>query len=639
MAVPRIHPATIEEVKERVDIVEIVSEHVVLKKRGKNYLGLCPFHNEKTPSFTVNPAKQFYHCFGCGAGGNGFKFLMEIGKQGFAEVVLDLARRYQVNIQTLEPEKGEQFERELSIKEQLYEILAIATSFFEHALRQPQGQTALDYVQHQRKLDGATIQKFQLGYAPAGWETLYQYLVEQKRYPVSLVEQAGLIKPRQKGNGFYDQFRDRLMIPIRDLQGRVIAFGSRTLTGQEPKYLNSPETLLFNKGKTLYGFDQAKQAIASANRAIIVEGYFDVIAMQTHGLEETVAVLGTAFSQYQLKQLLRYCDSKQVIFNFDADRAGVKATQRAIEEIAPLVYSGQVQLRILNLPDGKDADEFLTSSPTAVDDYRQALDQAPLWLDWHINQILLDRDLNQGDQFQQVAKELVALLGQISDRNQRIYYVTHCAELLAQGNAQMIAVHSQNLLTQLNQGDRSTKSQGRSKTSTLREKPNNKLEKIEAVLLRIYFHDPSIRTYLVELIEAKDLVFTINHHRRLWEKLLEIKDHEPIAPEQILDGEDWPPEELQLLHSILYLNENTEPDVDRSLLQIQAAIASMEIINQQAYRQHCIDCWQAMIKSDNPNVEMLQLYQQEIATTALKIQELQLSLQVEETQLEINLGA
>ncbi len=302
---PRLHPDTIEEVKQRADIVDVISEHVVLRKRGKDFVGLCPFHTEKSPSFTVSPSKQMYYCFGCQAGGGAIKFLMELGKQSFGDVVLELAQRYQVPIKTLEPEQRQQLQRQLSLREQLYEILALTARFYEHALRQSQGHQALEYLQSQRRLREETIQQFGLGYAPAGWETLYRYLVEDKHYPVQLLEQAGLIRRRREGEGYYDYFRDRIIIPIRDPNGRVIGFGGRTLTNEQPKYLNSPETELFNKGKTLFALDQAKNAIAKQDQGIVVEGYFDAIALHAAGITNAVASLGTALSLAQVRQLLR----------------------------------------------------------------------------------------------------------------------------------------------------------------------------------------------------------------------------------------------------------------------------------------------------------------------------------------------
>ncbi|MEM6612405.1 MAG: DNA primase, partial [Cyanobacteria bacterium P01_C01_bin.72] len=414
MKVPRLHPDTIEEVQQRVDIVDVISEHVVLKKRGKDFLGLCPFHNEKTPSFSVSQDKQLYYCFGCSEGGNAYKFLMEIGKQSFSEVVLDLARRYQVEVKTVEPEQRQEIQRQLTLKEQLYEILAIASRFFQHALQSPQGEEALNYLRSSRQVEENTISSFELGYAPQGWETLYRYLVEQKRYPVNLVEQAGLIKPRKSGSGYYDVFRDRLMIPIADLQGRIIGFGSRSLKDEDqPKYLNSPETPLFNKSKTLFALDKARGAISKADCAVVVEGYFDAIALHEAGIDNVVASLGTAFTQDQLKQLLRFTPSKQVVLNFDADNAGKKATERAISEVEDLVYGGVVQLRILNLPGGKDADEFIKSREDGVVLYYQALETAPLWLDWLIERLLADKNLKAADEFQHCAAGIVKLLNKL----------------------------------------------------------------------------------------------------------------------------------------------------------------------------------------------------------------------------------
>ena len=398
MQVPRLHPDTIEEVQQKVDIVDVISEHVVLRKRGKDYLGLCPFHNEKTPSFSVSQDKQLYYCFGCGEGGNTFKFLMEIGKQSFAEVVLDLARRYRVAIKTFEPEERQEIQRQLTQREQLYEILAVTANFYRHALLQTQGEVALTYLQNVRQLSETTINTFQLGYAPAGWETLYRYLVEQKRYPVNTVAEAGLIKQRKSGDGYYDVFRDRLMIPILDIQSRVIGFGSRTLKPEDtPKYLNSPETPLFDKSRTLFALDKARRAISSQDCAVVVEGYFDAIALHAAGIENVVASLGTAFTPHQLNQLLRYTPSKRVVLNFDADNAGTKATERTIDEIKEAIYGGMVQLRVLNLPDGKDADEFLKSRDDALTVYQQSLDNAPLWLDWQIDRLVVDKNLKAAD--------------------------------------------------------------------------------------------------------------------------------------------------------------------------------------------------------------------------------------------------
>jgi DNA primase len=259
MYIPRLHPDTIEEVKQRADIVDVISEHVVLRKRGKDFVGLCPFHSEKSPSFTVSQTKQMYYCFGCQAGGNAIKFIMDLEKRSFAEVVLDLARRYQVSVRTLEPEQRQELQRQLSLREQLYEVLAAAAQFYQHALRYS-GEKALQYLQSQRELREDTIQQFGLGYAPAGWETLYRYLVEDKRYPVQLVEKAGLIKPRKEGGGYYDVFRDRLIIPIHDVLGRVIAFGGRSLGDEQPKVFEfTRKQKFFSRGRLYLPLIRQKQ--------------------------------------------------------------------------------------------------------------------------------------------------------------------------------------------------------------------------------------------------------------------------------------------------------------------------------------------------------------------------------------------
>ena len=518
MDIPRLHPDTIEQVRQRADIVDVVSEHVVLRKLGKDFTGLCPFHDDKTPSFTVSPSKQFYYCFSCGAGGNAIKFLMELGKHSFSEVVLDLAKRYQVSVQTLEPEQRQELQRQISVREQLHEILALTTRFFEHALNQPQGKAALTYLTEQRTLSAATIQQFQLGYAPAGWETLFGYLVEQKHYPVALVERAGLIVPRKGATGsYYDRFRDRLMIPIHDLQGRVVGFGGRSLGDEQPKYLNSPETELFDKGNILFALDKARAAIAKQDQAVVVEGYFDVIALHSAGITNVVASMGTALSLAQVRQLLRYTESKRIVFNFDADRAGTQAAERAIGEVAALAYQGEVQLRILNIPTGKDPDEFLQSNTSA--DYQKLLDESPLWLDWQIQQAIAGHDLNQADQFQQSVQAIVKLLGNLPNSMLRTHYIQKCAELLSQGNSRLMRQLEDNLRLQV-RGERWHGRSQKWQTSSERDL----LEESEGQLLRLYLHKPLHRAAIVEALEARDLEFSLSHHRFLWRQILELKE-------------------------------------------------------------------------------------------------------------------
>ena len=616
MDTPRLHPDTIEEVKQRIDIVDLISERVVLKKRGREYVGLCPFHEEKSPSFTVSPAKQMYYCFGCGAGGNGIKFFMEVGKQSFSEVVFDLARRYQIPIKTLAVEQRQELEQQLSLKEQLYEIMAVAVSFYQHALSQPQGEKALDYLKVQRQLTPETIAAFQLGYSPEGWETLYRYLVEQKRYPVALVEQAGLIKARQNGSGYYDQFRDRLMIPIFDSQGRAIAFGSRTLGNEQPKYLNSPDTPLFEKGKTLFALDRAKQAIIQQDLAIVVEGYFDAIALHAASINNVVACLGTALSQEQIKLLLRYSESKQIIFNFDADQAGIKATQRAIEEINSLVYSGQVNLKILNLPDGKDADEFLKSHTDGVNSYRGLIEKSPFWIDWQISQMLVNKDLKQGLHFQQIANSMVSLLQKLIDSNQRTFYLDYCAEILAQKDATRLPYVFKNLSKQVN------KPQGKSleikRKNILDKSEKNGTEKAEWLLLLIYLHSPEYRRLICELLDEKDLIFNVPDYRWLWQVILELET-KITNPRDLMSALQnhllmITTDKNRDFNSLFHLNEHTSQEILQPEEQIKDAIIAMEKISLMEYRRYCQE---QLINALDSNQR--EFYQQEFYQTVNKL--------------------
>jgi DNA primase len=615
MNVPRLHPDTIEQVKQRLDIVDIVSEHVVLKKQGKDFTGLCPFHDDKSPSFSVSPSKQFYYCFSCGAGGNAIKFLMELGKRSFSEVVLDLAKRYQVAVQTLEPEQRQELQRQLSVREQLYEILALTARFYEHALNQSHGKFALEYLQTDRKLNQATIQQFQLGYAPGGWETLYGYLVEQKHYPVALVEKAGLIVPRKTGDGYYDRFRDRLMIPILDLQGRVIAFGGRTLSDEQPKYLNSPETELFDKGNTLYGLDKARSTISKTDQAVVVEGYFDVIALHAGKITNAVASLGTALSIGQVRQLLRYTESKRIIFNFDADRAGVQAAERAIGEVASLAYQGEVQLRVLNIPDGKDPDDFLKTHSAAS--YQDLLDDAPLWIDWQIQQAVAGKDLKQADQFQQVVIEIVTLLGNLPNPTIRTHYIHHCAELLSQGNSRMLQQIEENLRLQV----RGQRWHGRSQKW---QTPGDRtlLEQSEADLLRVYLHSESHRSTIRSVLDAQDLEFSLSHHRFLWRQIVN-SESDQNAPDLLAYLRDRCtdfPREMSQVYSLLELDEKTKLDILRADLVIRSAAAALEEVMCEKRRRHFSDLWKTTDFVTNP--ELAHHYQQKMQSEVKRIQEL-----------------
>ena len=331
-----IHPRTIEEVKEKADIVDVISEHIVLKKKGKEFVGICPFHDDTKPSMTVSPSKQFYYCFSCGAGGNSIKFLMEFTRANFSDVVLSLAKKNNINIESLDGPHDEAYKKQLSRKEELYKILRISKNWFKSQLNNSLGKEAMNYLTSQRKLSRNIINEFELGFAPNSWNDLLNYLLKVEKLPLNSILSSGLVISKDNSDKNYDRFRNRIIVPIHDMQGRVVAFGGRSLDGQEPKYLNSPESEVFEKGIMLFGFERASSNIRKSDKAIIVEGYFDVISLHSKGITNSVASLGTALNKYQISQLCRFTDNKNIILNFDSDNAGIYATKRVINEVESL---------------------------------------------------------------------------------------------------------------------------------------------------------------------------------------------------------------------------------------------------------------------------------------------------------------
>ncbi|MEN9208283.1 MAG: DNA primase [Gloeomargarita sp. GMQP_bins_14] len=629
MDTPRLHPETIEQVRRKLDIVDIVSTRVVLRRQGKDLVGLCPFHDDKNPSFHVNPQKQLYHCFSCGAGGDAIKFLMELGKTSFQEVILDLAHRYQVPIRTLEPEQQKQLQQQLARRQQLYEILAVAAHFYAYALAQKNNQMVMDYLTQKRRLTPETIQAFQLGYAPHGWQTLYSYLVEHKGFPAPLVAEAGLIVPRSSG-GYYDRFRNRLMIPIRDAQGRVIGFGGRSLDGEEPKYLNSPETPLFNKSQVLFALDKAKEAIARADEVLVVEGYFDAIALHQAGLTHTVAVLGTALNADQVRLLLRYTESKRVILNFDADAAGQKAVDRVIAEVQTMAYRGEVALHVLYLPAGKDAADYLQEH--TAEDYQALVRAAPLWLDWQINRILLQRDNRRPDQLMAILRELADLLRQIPNPALRLRYLSTAVNDLSQGNARLVLQLEAYLRRLLRRCDVAPQGFVPPVTSA------NLLEAAEAQLLRIYLHLPPYRQAVVDALEEWDLAFGTPHHRWLWQQIraLEQRVAQSGGVPYTLDliqalqrlHQDYP-EEMRQVQGLFQLNEVTALELRQPPLVIQSAVATIARVICEKNCQQLLSLWQERSQLLSQTQDL-----QERQALLAELQRLQDSIQAEKSYLE-----
>lgn len=343
----------IDDLLGRVDVVEVVGERVQLKKAGRNFSGLCPFHQEKTPSFTVSADKQFYHCFGCGAHGNALRFLMEYDKLPFPEAVEQLAGRLGLDVPREGADDPRAKQREKKRKEGV-NLLEVAASFYRERLKMQEGQAAQRYLQG-RGLSPDVMTTYGIGYAPGGWEALKQHL-SAKGIGESVQIEYGLLIHREDTGRTYDRFRDRVMFPIRDLRGRTIAFGGRVIGDEQPKYLNSPETPVFHKGRELYGLYEARQATSKLEQLVMVEGYMDVVALAQYGIHNAVATLGTATTEDHLTRLFRLVS--RVVFCFDGDRAGRQAASRALETALPQMIDGR-EARFLFLPEGDDPDSLV----------------------------------------------------------------------------------------------------------------------------------------------------------------------------------------------------------------------------------------------------------------------------------------
>jgi len=339
----------IDELLARVDIVDIIDTRVPLKKAGKNLHACCPFHNEKTPSFTVSQEKQFYHCFGCGAHGTAIGFLMEYDQLSFPESIQELADHVGMTVPTTQ-------QANLSpVKQSLYDLMDKVGQYYVHQLQtHPQKQAFIDYLK-QRGLSQKTVELFSIGMAPDGWDNVLRTFGSNQEHTKQLLD-GGLLIKNDKGRT-YDRFRNRIMFPIRDRRGRTIGFGGRVLDDGTPKYLNSPETPIFHKGTELYGLYQARKANRKLERIVIVDGYMDVIALAEHGISNAVATLGTSTTADHLRLLLRA--APEVVFCFDGDRAGRDAAWRAAENALPML-GGNQQLKFMFLPDGEDPDSMVS---------------------------------------------------------------------------------------------------------------------------------------------------------------------------------------------------------------------------------------------------------------------------------------
>ena len=402
----RIPEETIERIKAATDIVDLVSEYVELRKRGRNFFGPCPFHTEKTPSFSVNPQLQIYRCFGCGAGGNAFKFIQEIDNVSFVEAVSFLARRSGIAL----PQSGASAEQG-DFSDQVYKANELAQKYFHHMLLvDAGGRDALGYLRD-RGIEEETVARFGLGYAPPRWDALLKVL-NRRDFDPAMAERAGLALPRQSGQGHYDRFRDRITFPIANLSGRTIAFGARSLrSDQEPKYLNSPESPIYRKSRVLYGLSQTRGEIRRAGLALVVEGYMDLLSLVQRGIPNVVASAGTALTPEQSQILGRY--APEVVLVFDGDLAGSSAAQRAVE----VLLGTGMDARVVSLPPEHDPDSFVREmGPDAL---VAAVEKAQSVLDFYLDQTARRSDLSTVQGKTRAIEAFKPLLANIQDAVRR----------------------------------------------------------------------------------------------------------------------------------------------------------------------------------------------------------------------------
>ncbi len=389
----------IQDLLNRLDIVDVIERYLPLKKAGGNYVACCPFHNEKSPSFTVSQSKQFYHCFGCGVHGTAVGFVMEHLGLGFVEAIEDLAQSVGMEVPHERQASGEPFKK---VAPDLYEVMQVATRYYRDQLKL--SERAISYLK-QRGLSGEIAAKFAIGFAPDGWQNLAAAFPD---YQSATLSETGLVITGE-GDKRYDRFRDRIMFPIINVRAQVIGFGGRVLDKGEPKYLNSPETPLFEKGHELYGLYQAQKAIRASGRVLVVEGYMDVVALAQHGVDYAVATLGTATTPYHIQKLLRL--SEQIVFCFDGDKAGQKAAWRALENALPHLQDGKL-ISFLFLPAEHDPDSFIREFGKEI--FEQRVAEAMPLSGYLLREISVDLDLKSQEGRNQLLHRARPLLSAIA---------------------------------------------------------------------------------------------------------------------------------------------------------------------------------------------------------------------------------
>src|SRR5213593_4595286 len=545
----------LDDIRAAVDIVDLVSRFVNLRKAGSHWKGLCPFHAEKTPSFTVNPQKGIFHCFGCGVGGDAFGFVMRQDRLSFPEAVRSLAKSTGIAL----PEERDARSGD-SGREELVRVMELAGRFYADTLWKPAGERARAYL-GERGIDTGIARHFGLGYAPEGWESLLTFM-KAERVPEEALIATGLAVARENRAGAYDRFRGRLLFPIRDLQGRVVAFGGRGFGDEQPKYLNSPETPLYTKGNLLYGADLARMTIQSQNRALLVEGYVDCIMAHQHGFTGTVAALGTAFTPAQLALLRRYCD--EVVTFFDADAAGQKAAARAEELLEPTgggmawavnrsgAFEGgpAFRVKVALLPVGHDPDTFLRASGERA--FTERITAARSLLAYALDRAIVDPDGATGPRARTNAFARVSLmLAKVADAEEAAALSREAAAKLGV-DATQLWIEAQRLQSSL-----------RTPPTPSRSSPPTSTPPVERDLVTLLLHSTEARTLLLALLDESDDL----GHASLRSIVRALKSRPDASAESLMT--DLETDEARSVLSSLLVEDRESIDARASIEQFQ----------------------------------------------------------------------
>ena len=543
----------IEEVRTRNDIVEVISGYVRLQKKGSNYFGLCPFHNEKSPSFSVSPGKQMYYCFGCGAGGNVITFLMEYENQTFPEAVRTLAQR--AGIALPEADDSKEARQADSRRAKLLEINKEAAKYFYYQLRTERGSVGMEYLR-KRELSDETMNHFGLGYANKYSNDLIQYL-KSKGYSEDLIRDAGLCNVDEK-HGMYDKFWNRVMFPIQDINHRVIGFGGRVMGDGKPKYLNSPETEIFDKSRNLYGLNFARTS--RKGNVILCEGYMDVIAMHQAGFTQAVASLGTAFTSGQASLLRRYAN--EILLSYDSDGAGVNAALRAIGILKEAGMTG----RVINLEPYKDPDEFIKA--LGGEEFQKRLDHAENSFFFELRQLQKNYDLSDPEQKTAFHREIARKLCTFSEEVERENYIEAVAQkyhISFENLRRLVGTYAAQ--TGLAQPVIRPKS-GVQKKNTAAEGIKNS----QKLLLTWLVEQPQLYRQISKYISPKD--FTEGLYEKVADRLFEELEQGNINPASIIsmfEEEEDQREAASLFHTKLERLESTA-EQEKALHDIVCAV-------------------------------------------------------------------